>query len=203
MTETSYTALIWLSYRLAMTFAIGIPLILVSWATFRKERAILRLLQIYWKVTSLMGISLLLLTDHRTIGYISFFIAPILMVISIWFWIDLNEELTDLPLWRPLPLTVKIWRFSLTSYAIITSIISIISIPCIYATRNTYCNKWLVFPNTMHQRLEEIFGFLFGATWSQSLAAFLGYILLIGYLVGFIQWLLLKLPKQGRIAGGF
>ena len=203
MPEASYPALVWLSYRLAMTFGIAIPFILFLWAAIKKEGSILKLLTIYWKVTSLIGISLLLLTEHRTIGYISFFTAPVLMFISVWFWLDLNEELEDLPLWRALPLTVKIWRYSLSFYALLTTSISILSISCLNSSRVASCNTWLDFPNKMHQITESLFGFLFGASWTQPLAAFFGYVLLIAYLVGLIQWLLIKFPKQGRIAGGF
>ncbi len=33
--------------------------------------------------------------------------------------------------------------------------------------------------------------------------AFVGYVALVAYGVGALQWLLVKLPKQGRVAGGF
>ena len=131
MAEISYRSLVWLIYRLSISFAIGVPLILIIWAAIRKEAAIVRLLTIYWKNASLLGISMMLLTDHRTIGYITFFVAPILMVISVWLWIDLNEELIDLPSLRPLPLTVRIWRWSLTFYGFINAIVSINSFNCL------------------------------------------------------------------------
>jgi hypothetical protein len=34
-------------------------------------------------------------------------------------------------------------------------------------------------------------------------AAFIGYVGLVAYVVGLLQWLLVRLPKQGRIAGDF
>ena len=33
----SYRALIWLTYRLAATFALGLPLVLLAWAAIRRE----------------------------------------------------------------------------------------------------------------------------------------------------------------------
>ena len=33
-----------------------------------------------------MGISLLLLTDERPLGYVTAVVAPVLMVVSVWFW---------------------------------------------------------------------------------------------------------------------
>ena len=38
---------------------------------------------------------------------------------------------------------------------------------------------------------------------SRCRAAFAGYVALVAYGVGALQWLLVRLPKQGRIAGDF
>ena len=65
MNELSYRTLVWLTYRLAATFALGLPLVLLVWSALRREASVLRLLTLYWKVASLMGISMLLLTDQR------------------------------------------------------------------------------------------------------------------------------------------
>ena len=131
MPELSYTILVWLAYRLAATFAVGLPLVIIIWAAFRKEASMVRLLSIYWKVASLMGISMLLLTNQRPIGYLTFFIAPFLMIGSIWFWVDLNEELADLPPWRPLPFTVRLWRWALSGFCVIFASLTFLSLPCI------------------------------------------------------------------------
>mgnify|MGYP006220117365 CR=1 FL=1 len=117
MNELSYRALVWLTYRLAATFALGLPLVLLVWSSVRREASMVRLLSLYWKVASLMGISLLLLTDQRPLGYLTAVVAPLLMLVSVWFWVDLNEELEDLPAWRPLPLTVRLWRWALSGFA--------------------------------------------------------------------------------------
>ena len=101
MNELSYRALVWLTYRLAATVALGLPLVLLIWSAWRRESVVQRLLGLYWKVASLMGISLLLLTDQRPLGYVTAVVAPVLMVVSVWFWVDLNEELADQPPWRP------------------------------------------------------------------------------------------------------
>ena len=92
-----YRTLVWLDYRLAAVFAIGLPLVLLIWAAIRQERALLRLLGIFWKVASLLLITVLLLTDNRPLGYLLALVAHLLVVASVWFWVDLNEELADLP----------------------------------------------------------------------------------------------------------
>ena len=48
-----------------------------------------------------------------------------------------------------------------------------------------------------------MFGFLFGGQWTETIAAFIGYVALVAYLAGFLQWLLIRLPRYGRVAGGF
>ena len=120
--DLSYRALIWLTYRLAATFALGLPLVLLAWAAIRREAPMLRLLNQYWKVSSLMAIGLLLLTDARPLGFIVALVAPLLMAVSVWFWVDINEELNDLPIWRPLPLTIRLWRWALSGFALVNTV---------------------------------------------------------------------------------
>ena len=37
MNELTYRALVWLTYRLAATFAVGVPLFLLIWSSWRRE----------------------------------------------------------------------------------------------------------------------------------------------------------------------
>ncbi len=203
MFELSYRILVWLIYRLAATFAVGLPLILLIWAFFRKEASMTRLLSIYWKNASLMAISMLLLTNERPIGYLIFFITPFLMVASVWFWVDLNEELADLPPWRPLPLTVKLWRWALSCFGLIFANLTFVSLPCIRLINSSTCQAWLEMPKSLHNAGQQIFQFLFGGNWNEPLAAFLGYVGLIVYVLVFLQWLVIDFPRNGRIAGNF
>lgn len=201
--DLPYRSLVWLTYRLGATFAFGVPLLLLIWAAVRREGAMVRLLTIYWKVASLMAISLLLLTDQRPLGYIVLFIAPILMLVSVWFWVDLNEELADLPPWRPLPLTVRVWRWALSGFAVLATLMAASSLPCSRVLATADCKAWLEAPQGLHRVVERLFDFVFGGQWTEAVAAFVGYVVLVAYLVGLIQWLLVRLPKQGRVAGEF
>ncbi len=203
MAELPYRSLVWLTYRLGATFAVGLPLVLLIWATLRKEASMVRLLIIYWKISSLLAISILLLTDQKPIGFITIFISPLLMITSVWFWVDLNEELADLPPWRPLPLTVRLWRWALSSFGVLSLAISSVTLPCLKGLAGDNCQAWIEAPMKLHIFVERIFNFLFGGQWTESVAAFIGYVALIAYIVGLIQWLLLRFPRQGRIAGEF
>ena len=203
MNELSYRAMVWLTYRLGAMVALGLPLVLLIWSTWRRDPVVQRLMGLYWKVASLMGISLLLLTDERPIGYITALVAPVLMAVSIWFWVDLNEELADQPLWRPLPLTVRLWRWAFSGFALLSVVMSVTALGCVEAPGLRACAPWLEAPQRMHQGVELVFDCVFGGEWTRTVAAFLGYTALVAYLAGALQWMLVRLPRYGRVAGEF
>ena len=201
--ELSYRALVWLTYRLAATVALGLPLVLLIWSAWRREPVVQRLLGLYWKVASLMGISLLLLTDQRPLGYVTAVVAPVLMVVSVWFWVDLNEELADQPPWRPLPLTVRLWRWALSGFGVISLVMTATGLRCMESQSSPDCSAWLEAPQGIHRGVETVFDFVFGGQWTEAVAAFVGYVALVAYLAGLLQWLLVRLPRYGRVAGEF
>jgi len=201
--ELTYRALVWLTYRLAATFAVGVPLVLLIWSAWRREPLVLRLLGIYWKVASLMAISLLLLTDQRPLGYAMAVAAPVLMVISLWFWVDINEELADQPSWRPLPLVVKVWRWAFSGFGLLSLGMSVTGLGCMQQLQSPACLAWLEAPQGIHGLAATVFNFLFGGLWTEAIAAFVGYVALVAYLAGLLQWLLVRLPRYGRVAGDF
>lgn len=202
LNELSYRVLVWLTYRLAATMALGLPLVLLIWSTWRGDSVVQRLLGLYWKVASLMMISLLLLTDERPLGYVTAVVAPVLMVVSVWFWVDLNEELADQPTWRPLPLTVRLWRWALSGFGVISLAMTATGLRCMESPSSD-CAAWLEAPQGLHRVVETVFDFVFGGQWSEAVAAFVGYVALVAYLAGFLQWLLVRLPRHGRVAGEF
>ena len=195
--------MVWLLYRLGATVALGLPLVLLVWSTWRREPVVQRLMGLYWKVASLMAISLLLLTDERPIGFVTVMVAPVLMAVSVWFWVDLNEELADQPLWRPLPLTVRLWRWAFSGFALLSVGMSVTSLGCLEAPGLGTCAAWLEAPQRMHQVVQLVFDFVFGGDWTRTVAGFLGYAALVVYLAGALQWLLVRLPRYGRVAGEF
>jgi hypothetical protein len=203
--EPLYRSLVWLDVRVAVLFSIGVPLVLLVWAAVRREAALVRLLGIYWKVASLLLLVTLLLTDRRPLGFVVAVLAQLLVVVSVWFWVDLNEELADLPPWRPLPLTLRIWRWSLTVWGLLGAVFSATALGCLgsSALAGARCTVWIQPPLGLHQHVAAVFAFVFGGSWTPAVAAFIGYLGLVAYGVGLLQWLLVRLPKQGRVAGDF
>ena len=203
MPEIQYKDLVWLTYRLAATFCFGIPIVLFAWASIKKDSSIIRLLSMYWKTSSLIAISILLLTSQQPIGFIVSFVSPFMVLGSVWFWIDLNEEINEMPSSRPIALFTKAWRWSLTFLAILYGWLSFLSLSCFTVANNPNCTAWIHGPQNLHGITRIVLNFLFGGNWTQALAGFIGYLSLVVYIIGLSQWLLIRLPKQGRIAGKF
>ena len=116
---------------------------------------------------------------------------------------DLNEELADGSLRNPLTLTVRLWRWALSGFSVIATAMAISSLSCVTALQGSACKAWLEAPQGLHRVLERVFDFLFGGDWNEAVAAFFGYVMLVAYVVGLLQWLLVRLPRQGRVAGEF
>ena len=199
-----YRTLVWLDYRLAAVFAVGLPLVLLIWAAWKQEQALVRLMGIYWKVASLLLITVLLLTDNKPLGYLLAFLAQLLVVVSVWFWVDLNEELADLPPWRPLPFVVRAWRWGLSVFGVLGALLSARALDCVRGgITRPICRVWLEAPDDLHGGAASFFNFVFGGSWTGTIAAFAGYVALVAYGVGALQWLLVRLPRLGRVAGEF
>jgi len=199
----SYKSLVWLIYHLLATFTFGIPLVLMFWSSFKNESTIYRHLSIYFKVSGLLAVSILLLIGNQTIGYLTSFLSAILIVSSLWFWVDLNEEINEMPLSRPIALTFRAWRWGLTMLGISYGVILSKSLYCLKISNLQSCSILREGPLNLHELTGVIFRFLFGGEWTHALAGFIGYLTLFIYFIGFTQWLIIKLPRQGRIAGGF
>ncbi len=75
-------SLVWIIYRLELVFAVGLPLVLLVWAAMRQEPALVRLLNLYWKVSSLLGITVLLMAAARPMAFITATLAQLLIVVS-------------------------------------------------------------------------------------------------------------------------
>ena len=203
MTEAQFQILVWLSYRIAATFAFGVPLFLLIWAKISNVSSIDRLLSIYWKVSSLYAIHLLFLSGESQLGYIISFIAPILMVGSIWFWVDLNEEIAEIYVYKPISLTTRIWRWTLSFWSILNTGLYVISWRCLNSVSANYCDTWREIPYNSFITTKIIIRFILGGNWTTAFATFCAYLALIIYLVGLVQWLIVQFPKNGRFAGKF
>ena len=203
LTEPQFQILVWLSYRVAATFAFGLPLFLFIWSKISNSSSIDRLLSIYWKVSSLYAINILFLSSESQLGQLISLISPILMVSSIWFWVDLNEEIEEMYIYNPISLTTRIWRWTLSFWGILNTSLHLFSWRCLSSMNGNYCDSWREIPYNSFITTKVIIKFILDGNWTTALATFFAYSALILYLIGLLQWLIIQFPKNGRFAGKF
>jgi len=189
-----FHSLVWLDYRLAVVFAVILPIILLIWSLLTKTESIVTLLVIYWRVASLLMISAYLMIASWPIAFITGTLAKILIPVSLWFWKDLNEEIRDLPD-RLLKLLTTAWRWALTFYFGLGTLFSLPFVSCTFndsLMNNQFCQVWLEAP----WKYKEIFH-------AGSKPDFLGFLALVGlvfYLLYLGNFIFFRLSKKGRSA---
>jgi len=189
---------VWLSFQLSIIFLIGIPITLSLWAIKKRNKAIKKLLSIYWKISLLFFISLFLLIGKYNYALLITNISTLLMTISVWFWNDINDELREYDLSNSLTTTTKVWRWSLTFISLNFLIQSLQNLSCFSFINSEACEIWLQPSSNLYIIIKNLFNFFFGANFTEPIAKFLGLFALLVYIIGLIQWLSIKLPKFGR-----
>jgi len=192
---------IWLSFQLSIIFILGIPVSLFFWTVKKGNKAIKKLLTIYWKISILFFISLILLTGRYNFALLITNISTILMTISLWFWNDINDELKEYSFSYSLVTTTKIWRWSITFISLNFLIQSLQNISCFSFINSPECKIWLQPSTNLYNIIRSLFNFFFGASFTLPVAKFIGLFSLLIYTLGLIQWSLYKLPKSGRNSG--
>ncbi|MEI1373172.1 DUF3177 family protein [Nostoc sp. UHCC 0926] len=185
---------VWIDYRLAVLFLVIIPLILLIWAFVQKVEAIQRLLAIYWRVSSLVAITIYLMIAQYPVSFISGLIARILIPISLWFWVDLNDEI-EYQTSGSLKFIFTSWRWATTVYCILGTLAFIPFLGCAFSgnmLKTPYCGVWFEAP--------LLFKEYFHANSKAEFLGFLGIISLVIYVLYLSYFVLIKLGKQGRSA---
>ncbi len=192
--EVWFRPYVWIDYRLAVLFMVVIPLILLIWAFVQKVESIQRLLTIYWRVSSLLAITVYLMIAQYPVSFISGLMANILIPISLWFWVDLNDEIDYQPSGL-LKLIFTSWRWAMTVYCILGAIAFVPFVVCAFsetAMKTPYCRVWfeapLLFKEYFHYNSKPAF------------LGFLGIVSLVIYVAYLSYFILIKLGKQGRSA---
>ncbi len=187
-------SLVWTDYRLAVLFTVFLPLALMVWAFVIKNEPISRLLTIYWKVASLLMITVYLMIGGFKISFLTGLMARILIPLSLWFWVDLNEEITEQPD-SFLKLGFGAWRWAVTFYNLLGAAILLTFLPCAFsASRFTAadCQTWLQ-PPLLYKEY-------FHANYTPGFLGFFGIVGLAIYLVSLGWFVFVRLGKQGRQA---
>ncbi|WP_069789969.1 DUF3177 family protein [Cyanobacterium sp. IPPAS B-1200] len=194
MEDTLLRALVWTNYKLFLVFCLFFPLCLSIWGLFSNIASIQRLLLIFWRVASLLAIAIYLFIPVWQLGYLAWFVGHILIVISLWFWVDINDEIRDLPK-SPLRLLLTSWRWATSIYGILGAIAFAPFLRCTFsedAAVEKVCRAWLEAP--WHYKS------WFHPNATTGFLGFLGISGLIIYTIYLLYFLAFRLIKQGRIA---
>ena len=189
---------VWLSFQLSIIFLIGIPISLFFWSLKKRNKAVNKLLSIYWKISLLFFTSLLLLIGNFNYALVITNISTLLMTISVWFWHDINDELKEYEFSYLLTTTTKIWRWALTFISVNFLIQSLQNFECFSFINSDACAIWLQPSSNLYIVIKKLFNFFFGANFTQPIAKYLGLFSLLIYFLGLAQWSIIKLPKNGR-----
>jgi len=192
--------LVWTDYRLAVLFMVITPLLLLLWAFLSQVEAIQRILIIYWRVSSLLVITVFLMIAAIPVSFLVSFFAQILIPLSLWFWVDLNEDIMDIANWRPLKIVFNSWRWLMTIYCSLGAFFNLFFVRCSWLskpeilTEESLCRVWLNPP----------WGFrdYFLAHYTPSFIGFFGILGLIAYVGCFGYYLIFRLGDEGRSATG-
>ena len=185
--------LVWLDYRLALLFLVIAPLALLIWAIRVDSQAIKRSLIVYWRVASLVLITIYLAIGNLGLAFISNILASLLIVLSLWFWQDLNEDIAASSK-KITPIYLG-WRWAVTIYASISAVFKLLFANCAfisYEKLGEACLTWfeppLSFSKTFHNGV------------SIENLVFVGVVAGAVYMLYLFSFLAFSLPKTGRIA---
>ncbi len=194
MEQPWFRYLVWIDYRLALLFAVFLPLVLLIWAFVQKADSIQRLLTIYWRVSSLLVITVYLMISEYGVSFISGLMALILIPISLWFWVDLNDEI-EYQSSGLLKLIFTSWRWAITVYSILSAVAFVPFLSCAFsisAPKTPYCHVWLEAP--------LLFKDYFHPHSKPAFLGFLGIIALVVYVLYLSYFVMFKVGKQKRSA---
>ncbi len=193
MDATLIRQLVWLDYRLALLFIVLIPFGLLCWAFRSGNEAIKRSLLLYWRVASLVLITIYLAIGSLAITFISGIIAEILIVFALWFWQDLNEDIEASP--KKLKPIYLGWRWATTVYCFLSIGLRLLFANCAFLKPeqlSDICKIWfeppLSFSSVFHNGVPV-----------ENLA-FMGAVGGIVYTLYFFFFVAFSLPKTGRVA---
>ena len=142
--------LVWTDYRLAVVLTVVVPLVLLVGSFVKQNEPITKLMVIYWRVSSLLAISTYLLIGAIPIGFITGWLARLLIPIALWFWVDINDELQDQP-GSPLKFGLTAWRWSVSAYCVIGALLQLPVLRCAFLpsiailapTDERLCSLWM------------------------------------------------------------
>ncbi|MBR8832051.1 MAG: hypothetical protein N5P05_000666 [Chroococcopsis gigantea SAG 12.99] len=194
MNQLWFRPLVWIDYRVAVILTVIVPLGLLIWSFTARIESMQRLLVIYWRVASLLMITVYLFIASIPYGFITSLFARVLIPLSLWFWVDVNDEIKDLPP-TPLKWFFTSWRWAVTVYCSLGAIATLPFLPCAFSSSTfgqDFCQVWLQPPWGYKE--------FFHAGTNPSILGFFGMLGLAIYVLYFAYFLCIRLAQTGRSA---
>ncbi len=132
---------IWLDYGLAVALTVVFPLILLVWAFGVGLRPLIQLLIVYWRVSSLLAVTVYLMIAGLPMSFLTGAMARLLILIGVWFWEDWSAALEQSRTWAAR--VFLLWRWGLTGYMGVGILFSGAFVPCAFrASLSAECRAW-------------------------------------------------------------
>ncbi|MGQ9837266.1 MAG: DUF3177 family protein [Cyanobacteriota bacterium] len=143
--ESWLTDVIWLDYGLAVALTVLLPLILLVWAFLVGLRPLIQLLIVYWRVSSLLAVTVYLMIGGLPVSFLTGAMARLLILICLWFWSDWSAALQQSRTW--VARAFLLWRWSLTGYMGLGILFSGAFVPCAFrGSLSEACQAWFAPP---------------------------------------------------------
>ncbi len=141
MTLDILSSAIWLDFKIAVLTTVMIPLGLWVWAFMVQFQPLTQLLLFYWRVSSLLAITVYLMIAGFPISFITGALARVLIPISLWFWDRLNAQIEIQDSW--IQQCFQVWRWIITVYMGVGFLFSAAFVPCAFqAPVPSTCQVW-------------------------------------------------------------
>ena len=106
-TEPWVRAIVWTDFRTAVTLFVAVPFALLGWSAYAcrppgqarspTAEAALRCMSSYWQASSLLLITVAFNVQGMQLGVLTGLVAQAMILVSLWWWADLNDELRLAP----------------------------------------------------------------------------------------------------------
>ena len=151
--EPFVRSLVWTDFRVAVALFVVVPFALLAASVAarvprqpddRSESAetVLRLMTSYWQASSLLLLTVALNIQEANFGVFAGLAAQAMIVVSLWWWTDLNGELDDAPLSR----AFRAWRLPASVAAAGGVLVQLPFQGCVGAPSlagDAFCAPWL------------------------------------------------------------
>ncbi|MEO0803907.1 MAG: DUF3177 family protein [Cyanobacteria bacterium J06642_2] len=134
--------LVWWDFRLAVGLNVFVPLLLLAWAFQAQFPPLTSVAIAYWRVSSLLAVTVYLMIAAFPIGFLTGALARALIVMSLWYGPDAVVAVSSDN--RLATRVFRGWRWLVTAYMGLGTLVSALFVPCAFQPElSPNCAVWL------------------------------------------------------------